>query len=127
MRTWTLELPYSKPPLTMNQRLHWRTEHRIKATLRRDVQLLARAARIPPLHRIAVELHYAPRDRRRRDPINLAPTAKVAEDGLVDAGVVPDDTPEYVDPTPAVIDPAGPHRGHRLWLVVRERPPLPST
>jgi crossover junction endodeoxyribonuclease RusA len=110
----------------MNQRLHWRTEHRVKAQLRRDVALLARAARIPSLPRISVELHYAPRDRRRRDPINLAPTAKVAEDALVDAGVVPDDTPEFVEPTPAVIDPPDPRRTHRLWLVVRERPPAPA-
>lgn len=124
MRTWTFALPHTKPPLTMNQRLHWRAEHRIKAQLRRDVVRLARHARIPALPRVAVELHYVPRDSRRRDPINLAPTAKVVEDGLVDAGVVPDDVPLYVDPTPCVIDPPSGGPG-RMYVVVRELEPLP--
>ena len=35
-------------------------------------------------------------DRRRRDPHNFAPTLKHVIDGLVDAGLWPDDTPEYV-------------------------------
>ena len=127
MRTWTLELPYTKPPLSLNARPpHWRVRHRITRNVRAEVALLARAARIPALQRIAVELHYVPRDRRRRDPINLAPTAKVLEDGLVDAGVVPDDTPQYVEPTPAVIDPPTGGTG-RLYLVVRELPSATPT
>src|SRR5688500_5504221 len=33
---------------------------------------------------------------RRRDPHNMAPTVKAIVDGLVDARLWPDDTPEYV-------------------------------
>lgn len=59
----------------------------------------------------------------------LAPTVKAIEDGLVDAGVVPDDDPRYVQPTPAVIDPPTTHLprslgGRRLYLIVREVEPL---
>lgn len=41
-------------------------------------------------------MEYLPRDRRRRDPSNLMPTQKAVVDGLVDAGVVPDDCPPFV-------------------------------
>lgn len=126
-RTWRLDLPYSRPPLTMNHRLHRHAAARLTAQIRRDAAMLACYARIPALPRIAVELHYVPRDQRRRDPINLAPTVKAFEDGLVDAGVVPDDVPQYVEPTPAVIDPPvrvigrGPAPS-RLYALVRELP-----
>ena len=43
-----------------------------------------------------VTLHYRPRDNRRRDADNLVPTLKALCDGLVDAGLVPDDTPNYM-------------------------------
>jgi crossover junction endodeoxyribonuclease RusA len=70
------------------------------------------------MSRIAVEVHYAPRD-SRRDAINLAATTKPVEDGLVDARVVPDDTAEWVVPTHGVIDP--PTRGAgRVYVIVRE-------
>lgn len=121
VRTWTLTLPLTRP-LSMNDRGHWTTKHRKVRQLRADACLLARAARIPPLGRIAVELHYAPRDRRIRDPLNLAATLKPVEDGIVDAGVVPDDHPRYVQPTMPVIDPPTGCVG-RLYAVVLELEP----
>lgn len=129
-RTWRLDLPYSRPPLTMNDRLHRHAAARLTAQLRRDAAMLARYVHIPALPRIAVELHYVPRDARRRDPINLEPTVKAIEDGLVDAGVVPDDVPQYVEPTAAVIDPPvrriGPGPApSRLYVLVRQLEPLP--
>lgn len=118
MREWTLELPMTKP-LSLNGREHYRVKAKQVAEVRRAAHLLARAARVPACGRISVELHYAPRDRRRRDPLNLAATLKPVEDGIVDAKVVPDDTPEFVQPTMPVIDPPTGSAG-RLYVVIRE-------
>ena len=118
-RTWTLDLSLSAP-LSMNDREHWRKKAKRVQQLRRDTKVMAERAKIPPLGRIAVELHYAPRDRRRRDALNLVATLKPVEDGLVDAGVVPDDTGEFVRPTMPVLDePSGRGTGW-LYVVVRE-------
>src|SRR5438128_2023215 len=88
LRSWTFDLPMTKP-LSMNARQHWRPKARAVAHVRRMTCLLAQQRKIPACSRIAVELHYAPRDSRRRD--NLVATLKQpVEDGLVDAGVVPD-------------------------------------
>lgn len=117
-RTWTLTLPTGRP-LTLNDRQHWAPRARQVRQLRADVAVLARAARIPACQRIAVELHYAPPDRRRRDADNLVATSKVCVDGLVKpAGIVPDDTPEYVESLMPVLDP--PSRPARLWLIVQD-------
>jgi crossover junction endodeoxyribonuclease RusA len=120
-RVWRLDLPMSRP-LSLNGREHWRR----KAALVKRVRLLAFAKAqhvgVPALPRIAVELHYVPRDRRRRDPLNLVATLKPVEDGLVDAGVVPDDTPEYVEPTMPRLDPPDAAAAVRLYVLVRELP-----
>ncbi len=120
-RTWQLELPITKP-LSMNSRQHWRAKAKDVAAVRAAANRLAREAHIPALEQIIVELHYSPRDRRRRDALNLVATLKPCEDGLVDAGVVPDDTAEYVIPTMPILDPPNGKAG-RLYLIVREATP----
>lgn len=126
LRTWVLTLPLTRP-LSMNDREHWQIKRRRVAALRQAVATLARAAPIPPLERIAVELHYAPPDRRRRDPLNLVATLKPSEDGIVDAGVVPDDVPEYVEPTMPMLDEPTRSPTHgRLYLIVRELLAVPA-
>ena len=120
VRTWTFWLPISAP-LSLNSRQHWRRKAKDVAAVRQAACMLAKAARIPALPRIAVELHYAPRDRRRRDVINLVATLKPTEDGIVDAGIVPDDTAQYVQPTMPILDePTG--KVGRLYVIVREVP-----
>lgn len=94
-RTWMIRLPYTRPPLSLNGREHWRTRARHAKTIRAHVREWATYT-IPNLERVAVELHYVPRDARRRDADNLVPNLKHAIDGLVDAGIVADDTPEFV-------------------------------
>ncbi len=112
-------LPYTKPPLTLNQRLQHFHEYRLKSALIDSVIVLARAGKLPKMLRAEVELHYAPATWRRRDPDNLSPTHKVCVDGLVRAGIVPDDTSEYVYHKMPVIDQPNAGRG-RLYLLVRE-------
>ena len=53
-----------------------------------------------------------------RDDENLVATLKPACDGLVDAGVVVDDTPQYMAKEMPVIVPP-PEPGPRCWLVVQ--------
>lgn len=119
--SWTITLPITRP-LSLNDRANRWARARDVKQLRADVRVLARAAKIPALSRISVALHYAPKDRRRRDPLNLVATLKVVEDGLVDAGVVPDDTPDFVvSPMPVIDAPTGERTG-RLYVTVREIP-----
>ncbi len=116
--SWTLGLPYRRPPISANHRMHHRDLAKVVAHVRQDGGWLARAAKVPPLARCAVSLHWAPLDRRRRDADNLVPTLKALCDGLVDAGVVRDDTPDLMVKAMPVIEP--PERPARLWLVITD-------
>ncbi len=93
---WTLVLPYETPPLTANQRMHHMARHRHVKALRGTTTMLARAAHIPELPACRVTLTWFVQTRHRRDTDNVVPTLKAACDGLVDAGIVPDDTPELM-------------------------------
>jgi len=123
--SWTVTLPYLRPPLSLNDRyqtpagraVHSATVRRIRA----DVALLIRNAKIPPQESVHVRLHYRPKDNRRRDADNLIATQKPCVDALVDAGVVPDDCAPYVDWSRPVIHEAEKSHGAVLWLVIEER------
>ena len=97
-RTWTIELPAGMPLVSLNHREHWAARNRKARGLKDAAIALARQAKIPPLERIRVTVLFDPPDRRKRDHDNLWPVAKHLTDGLVIAGVVPNDTPEYVAP-----------------------------
>ena len=93
---WTLVLPYEAPPLTENQRLNRYDRARKVKRLRNEADILARAARIPALTRCQVTLTWFVKTKHRRDADNAVPTLKALCDGLVDAGIVPDDTPNLM-------------------------------
>jgi crossover junction endodeoxyribonuclease RusA len=93
---WELVGPWRSLPLSLNDRGHWAPRARRVAEVRSWASWAARAARIPPLTHATVGLVWYVPDRRRRDADNAAGTSKPAADGLVDAGVVPDDAPEYM-------------------------------
>jgi len=75
---------------------------------------------VPPLTKITVELHYCPRDKRRRDPLNLVALLKPIEDGLVDAKVIPDDNPLYLEPMMPKIDEPDVKSTKRIYFYIRE-------
>lgn len=103
---WWLGLPFDpKDTPNLNRREHWAKEARLRREWRQAVALMARSARIPAYERVLVALHYAPAMIRRRDPDNLVAALKPAVDGLVDAGVIPDDTPEFVVRDMPIIEP----------------------
>lgn len=121
-RVWRIDLPMTTP-LSLNDRAHHMVKARRVAHVRFLTRTLVRAAKIPPLERVAIELHYCPRDHRRRDRLNLVATLKPVEDGIVDEGVIPDDTEQWSEPTMPVLDPPSttqPHRTGRLYVLIRE-------
>lgn len=94
--THVYRMSFTAPPLNMNQRMHHMARARVTRQIREEATWRTRAlAKLKPA-RITVEMHYWPRDKRRRDADNLIATAKPFYDGVVDAGVVPDDTPEFM-------------------------------
>lgn len=112
-----LELPWTKPPLSANQRLHWAQRARVVKEVRTISKYLALSKKVGELNHIIVRLHYVPRDKRRRDPSNMMPTQKALLDGLVDAKVVPDDCPPYViEWMPVVETPDG--KNARMYLEI---------
>jgi hypothetical protein len=81
--------------INANQRLHWATKGEKTAALR----LLGRwlGDQLDPADgRRLVVYTLGLLSRRRVDPANFHPSAKALTDGLVDAGVFPDDSDEYV-------------------------------
>lgn len=116
--TFNLQLSFTKPPISLNARQHWAVRAKTVKAVRAEGCWRARAAGIGRAQNIQVCLHYRPRDKRRRDPINLVPIQKALVDGLVDAGIVPDDTPEYVTDLMPVIETPEKGQAGACWLVV---------
>lgn len=83
-------------PMTHNDRLHWRAHATKVRKIRQAVHLRAREQNIPAAAHLTVTLHYRTGGRSVTDPPNLTATSKPAIDGLIDAGLVPDDTPNHV-------------------------------
>lgn len=86
--------PWTRPPLSMNQRLHRMQEAKLTAEVRAAAAVAF--ARFPPVGRVEVTMTWQVADRRRRDAENPVKTLKALCDGLVDAGIVPDDTPDLM-------------------------------
>ncbi|ORL34995.1 hypothetical protein [Prescottella equi] len=122
--SYTIELPWTAPPLSMNDRgvstgAAFAKAKKIR-TIRDQVAVLAAAADLPrAVGHATVTLHYRPRDDRRRDTDNLTATAKPIYDGLVDYGLVADDVPQHMAKAEPVI-----HRKGRpgLWLEITTHP-----
>lgn len=97
-----LELgPAPAKPLSLNEErsLHWRDRCNRTDPWRDLTVLMARQARlartvlaVPATITVVIPVT----DNRRRDPANYYPVTKACIDGLVKAGVWPDDDPRYV-------------------------------
>jgi hypothetical protein len=121
LRQWAIEFPPGLQLLSMNGREHHMARHRKAQALKDAAIVVARKAKVPRLERIRIAVYYDPPDRRHRDHDNLFATAKHLSDGIVKAGVVPDDTPEYVVPGRCEITGVIVPRG-RLRMVITEVP-----
>jgi crossover junction endodeoxyribonuclease RusA len=113
---WLLDLPFTRP-LSLNDRMHHMAKARKVREYRDAAHWVIKAAKVPACEKVRVTVIYRPRDNRRRDPLNLVATLKACEDGMVDAGVVPDDNPEYVESVMPLIDVADPQDpGLQLYI-----------
>jgi len=116
---WVLDMPFVKP-LSLNDRDIWQVRMGKTRPWRKAAAALARNAKIPRCFRVTIELFFVPPDNRARDPLNLVATLKAIEDGIVDAGVIPDDRGAWHISVMPVITAKGPLRpgGNRFWVIV---------
>ena len=88
------KVPYGL--LSVNTRHHWSVNREVARTWRRLATTTACTQGIPAMRRARIVVTFHKATAARYDPGNLAPVSKAIVDGLVDAGVFPDDSHEYV-------------------------------
>lgn len=96
---WHLDRMSGERPLTVNKvaSLHRQAWAKITKAEREQWRGIAERADIPPQRCIRVVVTPLHRDRRTpQDVAACAPAAKAAIDGIVDAGVIPDDDPTHL-------------------------------
>jgi crossover junction endodeoxyribonuclease RusA len=93
--TW--DLTYDAKPWSLNQERtkHWAWRRERVEEWKGAFYWLAKDARVPSMDRIAVTVDIE-MPGIVQDVCNGYPAAKAAIDGLVIAGVIPDDTPEHL-------------------------------
>lgn len=90
-------VPATLDLLSSNQRLHWAAKAGRVQRLRRWAGFEAKRLEMPHAERVSVTVWVHPGARTRRlDPPNYADTVKAVIDGVVDAGVLPDDSGKHV-------------------------------
>jgi len=97
-RSWQL-IVHGDRPLTVNKArtLHPMAWAKFTSATRKTWHDLAVAERLPALDRIVVTATPLHADRRSpQDACACAPATKAAIDGLVDAGVIPDDNGKHL-------------------------------
>lgn len=95
VRQWTVTIPAPAPWLNANQNHKRRPDATIRAW--REAGLVhAKRVKLPKLQQVHLLTTLRFPDRRRRDPHNYYPTLKALVDGLVDYGLVPDDSHQYL-------------------------------
>lgn len=103
--TWLLRFDWDKNPLPMNgSKGNWRGRAAETRRVRTRCEYVAvQLAQIPALGRVEVQLTHWVTTKRTRDLDNYGLLEKPLYDGLVRAGVVEDDAPEFmVKPRPQI-------------------------
>lgn len=97
---WRIVIPRPADWMNKNKRrkTHWSVDAQQTASWRTAAAWAAKAAKVPALgpSRVIGQLLMTPRRRSRIDPSNYSLTAAAAVDGLVDAGIWPDDSSDWV-------------------------------
>ncbi|WP_097865859.1 hypothetical protein [Streptomyces sp. rh34] len=117
--TWRLALPVNTLLINANQNLHYRKKTELIKALRQTAWATARAANLPALQRAHIFYVIHPDTKtRRRDPGNWSPSVKAVVDGLVDAGILPDDNHHHLlGPDPRL---GTPIKGSQLVLWITD-------
>lgn len=101
-----IRIPLTTNPLSLNARMHW--SQKARHTKKWRAFAAQEAAGFPELGACDVTLTWFVKTNHRRDIDNLFGLLKALADGIVDAKVVPDDTPNYMTKT-CDIQPAPTH------------------
>lgn len=123
-----VNLPWQSPELNPNKRMSEHKRRRITAQRRRDAMYMTKAAKIKtqPGSLLVVQMHYRPERNWKLDAGNLCLDLKAAVDGITDAGVIPNDTPQYVrTPEPIIHDALGGGAPGKMWLELTWQQPTP--
>jgi hypothetical protein len=106
------------------RRTHWSEDAKQTAAWREAAGWTAKAAKLRPLgpSLIVAELHVREEIRSLIDPSNFNLTACAAVDGLVDVGVWPTDTAEWVIGPDMRLGPAVPANAEALVLLIWSTP-----
>ena len=119
--SFVIELPWDRPPLTLNGREHRMEVARTTREVRGTAKTLAQRVGIDRMIRPSLNLVWLVTSRHKRDADNVVPTLKALADGIVDAGVAEDDTPELMHKSMPVIQYAKGHpKAPGLFLVIWE-------
>ena len=116
--SWTLEL-HGNRPWTTNAERKW--HHMERAAKVRDMRdsfgWMAKVQQVPKLTAINIFAQPLAKDRRWKQDVGACfPAVKAAIDGLMDAGVLPDDSPEFVRALTFFPSEIGPVDGLRLTI-----------
>lgn len=93
---WTIEIAGRPPTINAERSAHWRAHRAKTKEIRFAAQMLAIAEGIPRQQRIAIHARPILKGHRSQDVGACMPGVKAAIDGLVDAKIIPDDTPEHL-------------------------------
>lgn len=136
-----IDLPWTAPPLSLNDRAASRGAILARAQrigeIRGEIATRGKAAKLPvAVDYATITLHYRPRDNRPRDSVNLAPTLKAVVDGLcppkvvktkrgwnvhAGCGFLRDDSTRWVSTPEPVIHPAEKGQCGAMWLEISWR------
>jgi hypothetical protein len=111
-----IELPLPSPNVAPNTYKHWRTVSKAKKEYREVAELLALVAMreqgwVSSAHKLTMEVVYGCKGARAvkgyapRDEANAHYALKAGVDGLIDAGVAPDDSHRFLTLGKMTIDP----------------------
>lgn len=95
----TLTIPLTAPSLNKwYAGGHWSIRKKTATLWHTEVIWACKLAKIKPIIKFPVKIttHSFFKTKRRRDVSNTATAPKLIEDGLVEAGIMPDDNLEYV-------------------------------
>ena len=98
MNEWRLAVAAPGKMLTINaeRRMHWAKRSAIVVSWRRAGWIEALAAKVPSFDTAEIDAYPAQSAGVLADPGAHAPVVKALVDGLVDAKVLPDDSPSYL-------------------------------
>jgi len=127
-----IDLPLPDAAAGQNSRCHWTKRAAATASLRMAAKLLwikaCGEAKVPHgwgLQRVIIDMHYTYNASsigyKARDTANAIGAIKGAIDGLIDGGMAPDDSLEWVSWGNLVVDPKNPKSGVRLTIRPKPR------